>query len=339
MGRAVSTVNRVEWLDSLKGILIVLVVVGHVLLPINSIGEPVTATYDLIYLFHMPLFVFVSGLLAKHAVDKNGHLRVDKVLTYLLIGFAYGLLLRIWEGSSLTFSSLLTFPSAPWYVISLASWMILTPLFDRLKPSWGLIIAVIVSISSTIQESQTDFFALSRTAHFLPYYVAGYYLKVSDLGKIREGKKRAASLFVGFAAAILFLVFRKQLDPLYFFVYGSTGCALSAIEGTAGYLLISAFGIALSIGCVAATPERSGILSFLGKRTLQIYVIHRFARGSLVQMGFYEALSESGLGMTASFLVLLGISALICALSCIPVITAASRKLLSLSWKPLRRAN
>ena len=54
-----------EWTDAV----IILVVVGHFLLPVWDMGGMITDVYQLIYLFHMPLFVFVSGLLAKHTVD------------------------------------------------------------------------------------------------------------------------------------------------------------------------------------------------------------------------------------------------------------------------------
>lgn len=46
--------NRIEWVDTAKGITIILVVMGHANFP-----EPLRA---LIYSFHMPLFFFLSGL-------------------------------------------------------------------------------------------------------------------------------------------------------------------------------------------------------------------------------------------------------------------------------------
>ena len=60
--------TRVRWVDSLKGILILLVVVGHFLLKVED-HYVIETIYRLIYAFHMPLFVFVSGLLAKRTLD------------------------------------------------------------------------------------------------------------------------------------------------------------------------------------------------------------------------------------------------------------------------------
>ena len=52
-------------LDNAKGILITLVVIGHMLLPIQGTTRGVTNFFYMIYAFHMPAFVFISGLLAQ----------------------------------------------------------------------------------------------------------------------------------------------------------------------------------------------------------------------------------------------------------------------------------
>ena len=65
-----STPNRIPWLDRLKGILILLVVLGHVL---GSAANVSTGTHErllrgffnVIYSFHMPAFFFLAGLTLK----------------------------------------------------------------------------------------------------------------------------------------------------------------------------------------------------------------------------------------------------------------------------------
>lgn len=61
---------RKDWIDSLKGILIFLVVVGHVVgmaahLSSGFEREVYSYIYKFIYLFHMPAFFFVAGLVWK----------------------------------------------------------------------------------------------------------------------------------------------------------------------------------------------------------------------------------------------------------------------------------
>ena len=54
--------TRVQYIDRLKGLAIILVVMGHIL----GFRQPEDGTEDgihtFIYTFHMPLFMFLSGL-------------------------------------------------------------------------------------------------------------------------------------------------------------------------------------------------------------------------------------------------------------------------------------
>ena len=336
--------GRIVWMDSLKGVLILLVVIGHVLLPIHSEGPYVSGTYDLIYLFHMPLFIFVSGFFAKHAVDGEGRLRVDRVLTYAALGLAFNVTLRLYAGQSLTLLRALDLPSAPWYLVSLAAWYLLVPFFSRLRPVCGLVLAALVSIAATVIRDQTDVLALSRTAHFLPYFFAGYYLGSPSLERLRTPMVRRALVCVGVAAALCYLAFQDELAGIYPFVYGNSVCRMRLLVAIPGYLLISALGIMLALCCMALAPAGargagrliSRPLSFLGRRTLQIYICHRFVRETMSQMGFYEW--AVGLEQPVLLALLVTIALVICLVFSWGGFTRALSRLTSLRWTFMLRS-
>ena len=75
------TKERDYFFDNLKAVLIFLVVLGLFLLPIHG-DNPLVVVKRLIYIFHMPLFVFVSGYFAKK-IYKNGQYNFKKIL-YLI---------------------------------------------------------------------------------------------------------------------------------------------------------------------------------------------------------------------------------------------------------------
>ena len=54
--------SRIDYIDRLKGMAIFLVVIGHVYRMAFNQGEDIT--YKWISSFHMPLFMFLSGLVA-----------------------------------------------------------------------------------------------------------------------------------------------------------------------------------------------------------------------------------------------------------------------------------
>lgn len=50
--------TRVQYIDRLKGLAIILVVMGHIF----GFNQPEDGINTFIYTFHMPLFMFLSGL-------------------------------------------------------------------------------------------------------------------------------------------------------------------------------------------------------------------------------------------------------------------------------------
>ena len=103
---------RIELYDNIKGLLILLVVIGHFMHPVHNDNPVISAGFDIIYLFHMPLFVFMSGLFAKGAY-RDGRLNVNRIISYLVLSFAYQAAIILINGSALL-PKLFLFTSAPW---------------------------------------------------------------------------------------------------------------------------------------------------------------------------------------------------------------------------------
>jgi len=93
--------TRVVWIDIFKGIGILLVVIGHILAEQKNCPP----LYNIIYMFHMPLFFFISGYLYKQKSNIKLHIK-GKVIQ-LLIPYTFILLLFI------PFNGLSTFLSEP----------------------------------------------------------------------------------------------------------------------------------------------------------------------------------------------------------------------------------
>ena len=81
-------------------------------------------------LFHMPLLVCASGFFAKSTV-KNGCFRAELIASIVALAISFQLVLITIEhhGGPIT-KTPLSFESAPWYLIALAVWYLLTPLFS-----------------------------------------------------------------------------------------------------------------------------------------------------------------------------------------------------------------
>ena len=110
------TKERDYFFDNVKAVLMFLVVLGHLLLPIH--GESfLVVVKRLIYVFHMPMFVFVSGYFAK-TFYKNGRYNYRKLLylgkAYLVFVVAIQLVYAISGYQAFSQINVFSQSGAPW---------------------------------------------------------------------------------------------------------------------------------------------------------------------------------------------------------------------------------
>ncbi|MDD7636305.1 MAG: acyltransferase family protein [Clostridiales bacterium] len=88
-----SRAERIEWLDEIKGILIVLVVLGHTLAGQRAQNMDMFGIlHYLIYSVHMPMFMLISGYLSKKQISIKKAIK-DYLIPYIF----FDLLYIIWE--------------------------------------------------------------------------------------------------------------------------------------------------------------------------------------------------------------------------------------------------
>ncbi len=79
--------NRDYFWDNLKAFLMVLVIFGHTVTSLREVKE-ITGLYYFVYTFHMPLFVFTSGFMAK-TIMRDGKFRADRFFSTLWLYFFF----------------------------------------------------------------------------------------------------------------------------------------------------------------------------------------------------------------------------------------------------------
>lgn len=58
-------------IDTIKGLLIILVIMGHIIIELDNANIINHGVMGLIYIFHMPLFILISGYLTKHPASRS----------------------------------------------------------------------------------------------------------------------------------------------------------------------------------------------------------------------------------------------------------------------------
>ena len=286
--------QRIAYWDNLKAILIFLVVLGHFLLPVSPKTGVVFSVYTWIYLFHMPAFVFVSGYFAKRYVDK-GATDEKKLIGFLVLYVLFSAaiwIIRMIYNHDISMIFLFTASGAPWYLLCMFMWYCLIPHCAKVRPIAMITVSITVGLLVGLEWQAGSFLALSRFFVFFPFFLFGYHF---DFLWIKNAKPFLKII----SAILLILVFILICLFPHFFashtkvIYGDsayTNMVWGLIERFIWYItagiLVSAF--------LFVIPQKRYFFTYIGQRTLAIYILHRLMRDICQYLGFYEMFSSSG---------------------------------------------
>lgn len=322
--------ERVALFDNIKGVLMLLVVFGHVMHPVHNTNPVLSTCFDIIYLFHMPLFVLVSGLFAKGAY-RGGKLNINRIISFLILGFAYQLAIALINGAHLSPKRLCAFTSAPWYLISMACWYALTPALKHLGVRKGMALSLVVSLAWGMVDLSSGFLSISRTFAFLPCFALGYYLTPTHVQNLRTSKLAWAAVALAIPLVLARILNKNAYAWFFPMVYGDNPYEWGELVGVLQKLTAFAIAAIMSLACLRLTPSNKSRLTTLGQRTLQVYVLHRLVRSWLTfRMPFYEiALLNDPLVGT---LLIAALSLVITAVCALPIFERPFNSFLKIKW-------
>ena len=297
---------REKWVDDVKVIACILVVLGHFfqsmiksgILQANGVYEWFETT---IYYFHVPLFFICSGYLyQKYSVVNSAERWLNnitkKALTlgvpYATFSMATWMLKTIFSGSvneqaGGLLSTLLLHPAAPyWYLYTLFFIFIITPTFnDKKMAVAGLSIAIATKILALITGG-CSVYAVSTVLSNEIWFVLGMGIVAFDV-KIKNNKQ------LGIGSGLLFMA-------LSIAVYRMDGCN-GAVSFAMGLLACTA--VILMMGGFEEKLGRR--MDFLAGFTMPIFLMHTlFAasmRAVLLKAGIENAIIHVTVGLVSSF--------------------------------------
>lgn len=294
------------YLDIIKGIAITLVVFAHCIQFGSKFASDKSyfddTTFKLIYSFHMPLFMLISGYLFYNSVQKYTFKRNLKSRIYQILSP-----IIVWNIIRIVFN---TFIRKRYFDFDIQSDIIINAFWFLWAVFWCSLLVLIIHhffkdnlylyliIGIVLQFISGENIGLYT--YMYPYFVVGYlwnkYKFEVKITEIQLHKK----LFLAFSCIIIFIVlfrFFKREDYIY-----ETGTYL--LRGNSEHflhqLLINTYRYAIGfIGCSCVLILLKYIVTLshlnqsslitkmfteLGKRTLGIYIISSFAHGILLSL-------------------------------------------------------
>lgn len=253
-----------NYIDRLKGLAIILVVIGHIL-SFSMIGgrNPINTV---ITSFHMPLFMFLSGLVIKE--PKTGKFLIKRLLLLLVPFLVVGLLFNLCINDTVESFFANGFKKGYWYLWVLAIYYILLlptkiNVIRRFSIIKDLIIGIILFLFLKFISKGVgieDWLSLSLMSNLWLYFYAGFLVRrYNGINQLKKSSLLFSVALISYIPLLILydngtLVHFAQIVPLtimiillYLFVYRND--KYSKIEN---------------------------LLAWIGKGTLDIYIYHYF---------------------------------------------------------------
>lgn len=210
--------KRNETIDVAKGFAIICVVLGHVLgFNFYDSNDPnsVSSLHDFIYAFHMPLFIFLSGLVAKNCTDTGFLPFLYKNFRRLIIPFfVIGLAYSLFSGRGGTFILSPT-KFGYWYLWVLFVCMALFGMISnflfhddkkivrllKLFLICSISILMFVAAKKIIPETLVNIFSLTQIFQYFPYFILGTYIN-----KFEKFSSVFGNVYVVFGAMTIWIL-------------------------------------------------------------------------------------------------------------------------------------
>ncbi|MDQ0839726.1 acyltransferase family protein [Sphingomonas faeni] len=263
--------KRIEWIDTARGIGIILVVAGHAnrgLIAAGVSSAPVWRTADLwLYTFHMPLFMLLAGLNILGSLRKG----IDPFVRTKLWTVAYPYVLwSLIQGSVMVVLSGMTNGQTDWASLAKIGW-------QPVSPFWFLYALFVFMMLVAFVRNSIVLIALALTGLIASAFVSDdtlvhqilYQFSFFLIGVLGADTIKTLRLpwFLVIVFAILWVVF-VQFLPVY---------------GKAPYLTPTAVpaalaGIALTLALAQLPRGRmAAALVLVGQASMTIFVMHILA--------------------------------------------------------------
>lgn len=292
--------ERDKYWDSLKFVLIFIVVYGHIVSHYLGNSHYNMAIYNLIYLFHMPLFIFISGRFS-HVRDvkkyKKGIIRLAE--TYVVFQIIRTFVSVYFENYNFTIECLTKPAWTLWYLVVLIYWRIFLYTIHGKKCSEWIhqhkckVIIASLCISVIAGFIPFNFLAIQESLSFLPFFVMGYFSVDYNI------KEKINKIHIVYPLSFMFVLFvllyfvYTNLDYVHHcsFTYWTDDTAHTILRlGLRCIFLPVAIFLCLSV--MRLVPSNNVIAKW-GSATMFIFIYHSFAlRGILFPLTVSNAIMQ-----------------------------------------------
>ncbi|TDC79601.1 acyltransferase family protein [Actinomadura sp. 7K507] len=329
--------QRDPFFDNAKYFAILLVVVGHSLAYLQDVPLA-QGLYLFIYMFHMPLFVLITGYFSRNwtfSAGKARRLITTVGVPYVVFETAYSLYHWLGGGNKLEISLLSPY-YLTWFLCALFLWRLSTPVWQQIR--WPLSVAVGIALLAYMSDLG-DTFDIHRVLGLLPFYVLGLTLRPEHFELLKKPVLRpigAVVLVAGVGAA--FFVMDRMSRGWIYWKHPHEAFDVGNFYGSLMRLAMFACAAVLVAAFLTQIPRKRYWFTGLGAATLYAYLLHGFLTRT---MNFTDGWSADWMhtvpGIAVVITVAIVVGTLLCTKWVVRTMSWALEPKMTWVFTPLRR--
>ena len=267
------SMKRILYFDNLKGLLILFVILVHTITVCSSHFGFDRSVFKIIMFFLIPLFIFITGVFAKKSKRTPFKRAVKMLIIYIvlqiLITIYYTYVLHIINPTK----SILIPRFTLWYLLTCVYLYLAEYLFRNYKFKPVFITSLILALLIGFVKPINDTLSFTRTITGLPFFILGYYSEEINILKLTK-KYKSIILTLTIIITIWFLfnrnffLFKDTYLKYNYFSYRTPGECF--IKRCLIYIVVFVY----SSFILNVVPKGKNFLTYLGSRTLIIYILH-----------------------------------------------------------------
>jgi len=276
--------ERIYKYDNIKCFLILSVVIGHFFNKYVETSNILKVFTFIIYTFHMPAFIFLSGLFS----NRQKKINANKIIGYIIIG-----ILIIVIKALLNKGIIELLGGNGWYLLVLAGFMLITYFFRNVSDLNFVMIFTLLALISGYDKTMSTL--LLRFFTFMPFYILGLYLNPDKVNNIMKDKKvKMVSIFILTLYCIISYVFIDKIYILRNLFLGKYNYFEAFKNCNFLFRIVTYFlSTIIMFAIFTVIPNKKiNIITGVGSKTLAIYFYHIPIYTILNEIGVFEYLKN-----------------------------------------------
>ncbi|BDZ79026.1 acyltransferase family protein [Claveliimonas bilis] len=259
-------------MDNIKALLLFLVALGHTLDVYKANGGLELYLMKYLYLFHMPMFAFITGYFTKN-LDKARNTAVERCLVpYLIFQGIYvimaTLMIRIGLANfnSASFNSSIIVPSSAfYYLLAVFFWKLFAK--DIMRTRVPMILSILMGLVISITKMEEFHIGYGAVFSLLPFFVLGILCSSDIVEKIRKIPKVIAifALVIGIWPAVMLPYGIHSVRMTY------EAAGFNDLQGVLYRILFYVIAIVLGTAIICLMSSQKTFFSHVGRASILVY--------------------------------------------------------------------